>query len=121
VTARCTTPSRFGAVGAGNEVRGISSDASLWGLALGHLPPRRGDELKIVWRMTGVGPLRVTFTAPNGYSRPLVFGPERHDDSTYHRPGAEWGTGFRFGAAGCWHIHLARADTSGDVWLDVAA
>jgi hypothetical protein len=51
----------------------------------------------------------------------LVFGPERHSASSYHRPGDEWGTGFRFETAGCWHIHLARTDTSGDVWLEVAA
>lgn len=46
--------------------------------------------------------------------------PEAHAaGSSYHRPGDEWGTGFRFDASGCWHIHLARNDTTGDVWLDV--
>ena len=119
----CTNSSTFGSRGAENEIQGTSRNASLWGLALGpgHIPPRAGDELKIVWRMTGTGPLRVTLRAPNGTVRPLVFGPERHGASNFDRPGDEWGTGFRFGSAGCWHVHLARTDTSGDVWLDVTA
>ena len=72
-----------------------------------------------MWRVTGHGPLRVVFTAPDGRRRPLVFGPEQHSASTYHRPGDEWGTGFRFTTGGCWRIHLARDDTAGDVWIDV--
>jgi hypothetical protein len=118
----CPNPSRFGVGGAANELRGSSTNGELWGLVLGpgHVPPHLGDELKIVWRMTGSGPLRVAFAAPDGISRPLVFGPEAHAaGSSYHRPGDEWGTGFRFDASGCWHIHLARNDTTGDVWLDV--
>ena len=118
----CPTPSRFGVGGAANELRGASSNGELWGLVLGpdQVPPHIGDELKIVWRMTGSGPLRVAFAAPDGSSHPLVFGPEAHAaGSSYHRPGDEWGTGFRFDASGCWHIHLSRNDTSGDVWLEV--
>jgi hypothetical protein len=119
--ATCSTPTRFGAQSASNEIRGATTKGSLWGLAFGHVPPRAGDELKIVWRMTGNGPLRVVFNAPDGHARPLVFGPEAHGSSNYHRPGDEWGTGFRFATPGCWHIHLTRAGTSGDVWLDIAA
>jgi len=93
--ATCAARSRFGVGGASNEIRGTSRDASLWGLALGpgHVPPRPGDELKIVWRMTGSGPLHVAFDAPDGTTRPLVFGPEPHDASSYRRPGDEWGAG----------------------------
>ena len=121
VRSACPAPTRFGVGGAANEIRGVSSDAQLWGLALGpgHVPPRVGDELKIVWRMTGIGPLHVTFTAPTGRAQPLLFGPEAHSASSYHRPGDEWGTGFRFTTHGCWHIHFARNDTSADVWLNV--
>ena len=119
--AACTTPSSFGTDGTPNEVHGTSVHGEIWGLALGpgHVPPRSGDELKIVWRMTGTGPLHVTLTAPDGKRRPLVFGPEAHRVSNYHRPGDEWGTGFRFSAPGCWHISLTRTTTSGDVWLTV--
>ena len=117
----CATPSRFGTDANANEVRGVTTTGQLWGLALGpgHIPPRAGEELKIVWRMTGTGPLRIAFTAPDGRARPLVFGPEPHTGSNYQRPGDEWGTGFRFSAPGCWHIHFARDDTTGDVWLTV--
>jgi len=119
--ATCSTPSSFGTDGTPNEVHGTSVHGQLWGLALGpgHVPPRSGDELKIIWRMTGTGPLHVTFTAPDGRRRPLVFGPEAHAVSDYHRPGDEWGTGFRFSGPGCWHIRLTRNTTSGDVWLNV--
>ena len=121
--ARCESPSQFGASGTANEVQGMSRNASVWGLAIGSgsVPPRVGDELKIVWRVTGSGPLRVTFTGPDDAKTPLVFGPERHSASSYKRPGAEWGTGFRFTRAGCWHIRLARTNASGDVWLRVDA
>ena len=119
----CSTPTHFGLGDAVNEIRGASNNAQMWGLVLGpgHIPPRAGDELKIVWRMPGTGPLRIAFTAPDGHQQPLVFGPEAHSASSYHRPGDEWGTGFRFVMQGCWHIHLARDDTSGDVWLHVGA
>ena len=120
-TAACVAPNHFGAVGAPNEIHVATPDAQLWGLALGpgHVPPRVGDELKIVWRMTGTGPLSIVFRAPDGRVQPLVFGPERHGSSSYHRPGDEWGTGFRFPARGCWHIHLARNDAAVDVRLVV--
>jgi hypothetical protein len=75
--------------------------------------------VKIVWRVAGRGPLRVTFTAPDGRVHPLQFGPESHAASSYDRPGDEWGTGFRFTTGGCWRIHLARTGTAGDVWIDV--
>jgi hypothetical protein len=78
-----------------------------------------GDELKIVWRMTGTGPLQVVVTAPDGSHPPLVSGPDGPRESSYRRPGNEWGSRLRFGTRGCWHIHFTRDHTSGDVWLDV--
>jgi hypothetical protein len=84
------------------------------------VPPRAGDEVKIVWRMTGTGPLRVRLVGPNGRRKPLTFGPTAHGmGSSYHRPGDEWGTGFRFNTSGCWHIRLTRSDNVGNVWLEV--
>ena len=78
--ANCSMPTRFGTDRARNEIHGTSANGQLWGLALGpgRVPPRAGDELKIVWRMTGTGPLHVVFTAPDGSHEPLVFGPEAH-------------------------------------------
>jgi hypothetical protein len=119
VTA-CASRTPFGTSGSRNEVRVRTTRGVAWGLAVeGALPPRPGETVKIVWRVTGHGPLRVVFTAPDGRTHALVFGPEQHATSTYHRPGDEWGTGFRFPTGGCWRIHLARDDAAGDVWIDV--
>jgi len=105
------------------EVQGIGRDATIYGLVfLNHPGPvRAGEKLKIVWRMTGQGDLAVSYFAPDGRPGVLTFGPEPHGGSTYQRPGDEWGTGFSFDAAGCWHIHLERSVGSGDVWLPVAS
>jgi hypothetical protein len=116
----CASHTPFGTSRAPNEVRVRTTRGEAWGLALeGEVPPRPGERVKIVWRVTGHGPLHVELTAPDGRRAALEFGPERHSTSTYHRPGEEWGTGFRFTTRGCWRIHLARDDTVGDVWIDV--
>jgi hypothetical protein len=87
-------------------------------LRFGRRAPLAGDEVKIVWHIEGVGPLRVVATAPDGRGVPLVFGPD--DRGFDPRTTGEWGTGFRFDQAGCWHIHLARDDVTGDAWISVA-
>jgi predicted acetyltransferase len=117
---QCRAPTAFTA-GSDNEIQGATRHGSLFGLLFGErVPPRAGDELKIVWRMTGKGPLKVSFTAPSGKRKALAFGPVAHGaGSSYQRPGDEWGTGFRFDTSGCWHIRLTRSDNVGDVWLDV--
>ena len=79
-----------------NEVTGVATDATIYGLLFPTepLPIRSGDELKIVWRMTGVGDLSVSYESPDGSPATLTFGPEPHSGSSYDRPGDEWGTGF---------------------------
>ena len=111
------------------EARATARSAQLW--ALFFLPPRarwaaartlvvRGlvrREVKIVWRMTGAGPLWITAAGPGGLVLRPKWGPERHSDSTWKRPGAEWGTGFVLPCAGCWRFRVSRASGSGDLWL----
>lgn len=118
----CVDASRFGTSGSANEIHARSTDGEVWGLALGPgpVPPHAGETLKIVWRVTGSGPLEIRFTDPVGRRHPLTFGPEAHSSSDYQRPGDEYGSGFRFTSAGCWHIQLHRARTTGDVWIDVS-
>ncbi len=82
---------------------------------------RAGDEVKIVWRMTGSGDLTATATDPSGHPAKLTFGPEPHGGSTYTRPGDEWGTGYLFSDAGCWHLHFARDHATAEVWVMVLA
>ena len=103
------------------EVQGSASRGiSLWGLTGGQ-PLSVGAQIKIVWRMTGVGPLVVTPVAPDGRTRSLLWGPAYHLSSSYHRPGQEWGTGFVFDQPGCWHIELSRTIGRADVYLEVTA
>ena len=106
--------------GLGPEIHALSTDASVYGLLFPiHPTLRAGDQLKIVWRMTGSGNLVVTSTSPTNRAGVLTFGPELHDGSSYTRPGSEWGTGFLFDEPGCWRIHLQRDVGSGDAWISV--
>ncbi|MGP3914499.1 hypothetical protein [Nonomuraea sp. 10N515B] len=103
------------------EVRGTSADAELWGLLFAKAPPPlpHGEEIKIVWRMTGEGPLQVKATLPDGTQARLAWGPQQHGGSTWRRPGQEWGTGFVFPKRGCWKIELTRTRGSGHAWIPV--
>lgn len=102
------------------EVQGTARGAELWGLLFIAKPPlARGEQVKIVWRMTGAGPLRVKATLPDGTTAKLLWGPEQHGGSSWRRPGEEWGTGFTFPKPGCWKIELTRTQGSGHVWLPV--
>ncbi|WP_248961426.1 hypothetical protein [Sphaerisporangium perillae] len=101
------------------EVRGTATDAELWGLLFMDVPFPRGREVKIVWRMTGEGPLKIKATLPDGTSARLAWGPEEHGGSTWRRPGDEWGTGLVFPKRGCWKVELTRTCGSGHVWLPV--
>ena len=81
-------------------------------------PPLRIDQpVKIVWRMTGSGPLQLTTSDPDGRPVALEWGPESHAGNNYSRPGGEWGAGYRFTSPGCWHLDARRGQTSADVWL----
>lgn len=100
------------------EVRGTAQGAELWGLLfVGQPPLSRKKEIKIVWRMTGEGPLRVRATLPDGSTAKLAWGPEQHGGSNWRRPGQEWGTGFVFPKPGCWKVELTRTSGSGHAWL----
>ncbi|MEU7830421.1 MULTISPECIES: hypothetical protein [unclassified Nonomuraea] len=101
------------------EVRGVSRDAEVWGLLFAPVPFKRGKEVKIVWRMTGEGPLKVTAALPDGTRAKPTFGPEQHTGSNWQRPGEEWGTGFVFPKAGCYRVDLTRTRGSGHLWLPV--
>jgi hypothetical protein len=104
------------------EVHGTSSRGQLWGLVMPQvpLPIRVGEAVKIVWRMTGRGSIRLTSRSPGRQLVPLVFGPDPHATSTYIRPGDEWGAGYRFSHPGCWQLHAQRSNAAGDVWLSVS-
>ena len=83
------------------------------------VPPRRGD-VKIVWRVTGRGSLRLGSTAPNGRPGRLVFGPEPHGGSSFDAPGDEWGSGFSFSEPGCWRVEIVRGGRTAPVTIAIA-
>lgn len=104
----------------GAEIRGTTPQGhQLYGLLFTNGPVRAGDDVKIVWRMTGSGALQATATGPDGQLAPPVGGPTPHAGSTYDRLGDEWDTTYRFDQPGCWHLQLTRDDTRSDIWIDV--
>jgi hypothetical protein len=120
--AGCVPAARsHGAGGPGglSEVGLDSPRGSLWALFFTPLPPPAGKEIKVVWRMTGVGEFTFRVSDTAGTVVPLAWGPVSHTGSSWDHPGDEVGTGFDFPHAGCWDIHVARSDTRGDLWLEV--
>ena len=79
-----------------------------------------GHDVKIVWRMTGSGDIAIRATDADGVESKPFWGPEAHGSSSWVHPGSEVGIGLNFPHAGCWNIHLARVNTSGDAWLTVS-
>jgi hypothetical protein len=51
----------------------------------------------------------------------VQWGPDWHLSSSFHRPGEEWGAGYRFASAGCWRLHAQRATGTADAWLYVTS
>lgn len=69
--------------------------------------------------MTGAGNITIDARTPDGHTIHPAWGPEAHASSTGNKPGAEWGTGFRFTTPGCWTLTATRAATTGTVNLAV--
>jgi hypothetical protein len=104
----------------GTPEAGFDSPAgSLWMLVFGPYPPAAGHDVKIVWRMTGSGDIAIRATDADGLESKPLWGPEGHGSSSWVHPGSEVGIGLDFPHGGCWNIHLARVNTSGDAWLTV--
>jgi len=123
--ASCEDPSPIGDAPGdmGPEVQGHATDAELWGLIMAReFPLVAGPhEIKIVWRMTGSGPLKLAAYDAKGRELPLAWGPEEHGGSNYRRPGDEWGSGYHFRHPGCYRLTARRAQGRGEVWLAIGA
>jgi len=89
-----------------------NSSTTLYGLLFTNYPIPAGREVKIAWRMNGSGHVRFTATGPSGQHIAPTRGPELHMGSNWHRPGDEWGTGFRFPVGGCWTVRVTRGTTA---------
>ena len=101
------------------EVRGVASHGvKLWALLFYRPPAVAGTNVKIVVKMTGVGPFHISALGPSGQTvRRLWIEP--HVGSNWNRPGDEWGTGWKLPNAGCWRLHVTRRHASGNIWLQV--
>ena len=103
------------------EIQGSGSE-SLFGLVFAPYPLRGTSEtVKIVWRMTGSGPLSLWAVSPTGDRVAPEWGPEPHNGSSWNKPGDEWGSGFRFGSQGCWTVHAKRGSKTAQVEVSVLA
>jgi len=105
------------------QVQGTGAGVSLWGLLLyaRRGPARVNEEVKIVWRMSGSGPLELTTIGPQGQRIRLEWGPAYHGlgSSSWDKPGDEWGAGYVFTTPGCWDLRAARDGAQADVRLTV--
>ena len=117
--ATCPADARIAPDGADGLAReGVGTDATLWALFFAD-SLTTGADSKVVWRMSGSGDLRIVATGPDGRTiEPIWI--ERHGDSSFQRPGDEWGTGWRFPTAGCWTFHATRPVGSGELTVRVA-
>jgi hypothetical protein len=104
-----TTAALLEGSGALPERQGVGDGATLWALFFPTGPSlTAGNEIKVVWRMTGSGDLSISASGPGGVVIKPRWGPEPHGGSSYERPGDEWGTGWVFPAAGCWTVNARR-------------
>jgi hypothetical protein len=117
--ATCPPTAQIGGLA---ERQGVAGDgATLWALFFPTEPMLTvGQEIKVVWRMTGSGDFSIVAAGPGATTIKPVWGPEPHLSSTWNRPGDEWGTGWVFPAAGCWTISASRSNNSGYLVVRVA-
>jgi hypothetical protein len=121
--ASCARPSPIGEAprSIGPEVLGHGTGAQLWGLIMARRFPLVAGprDVKVVWRMTGSGPLKLAAYDSRGRRIALAWGPEQHSGSNYRRPGEEWGSGYRFRRPGCYRLTAQRTEGRGEAWLRV--
>ena len=121
MTLTCPPNAQLGGSDALPERQGAGDAATLWALFFPTQPVlTAGQEIKVVWRMTGSGDFSISAAGPDGAVVKPAWGPEPHGSSTWTRPGDEWGTGWIFPAAGCWTIRAKRTTGSGYLVLRVA-
>jgi hypothetical protein len=99
----------------------MHSEGEIWAL-LFFGEAHANEDLKIVWRIAAPEPgTEVRFQAHNveGTVIEPIWGPTFHPESTWDRPGLEWGTGFNFPEPGCWRITVTLGETEGKISLNI--
>lgn len=102
------------------EAAGIApSPNQFWSLVFGSVPVPRGQDVKIAYRMTGSGALRLVADGP-AHLQVAPDWQEMHGGSNWTaHPGDEWGAGFTFSRAGCWEIVAVRGTLVGRIGIPV--
>jgi hypothetical protein len=115
------SPTALDPTSGSTEVQGTAPAAdSVYGLIMSPYPLAASNTTsKFVWRITGSGDLTVTVKRPDGTSGKLAWGPDNHEETTYNRPGDEWGTGLILNDPGCWQVTFAREGVQSAVYLVV--
>lgn len=97
----------------------MQSEGEIWAL-LFFRRAHVAEEAKIVWRVVGANaPFSVEARHEDGTLIAPSWGPQAHSDSSWERPGDEWGTGFTFPKSGCWTLIARRGTTIGEIGLEV--
>ena len=120
-TATLAVPRESEASVPGHEVRAISTTMEAWALLYEPSPWKPGQEVKVVWRVTGAGDFRVVAVGPESQEVPPVSGPTEHFGSNWDRPGDEWGTFFRLDEPGRWQLRIQRGSSTATLPVEVAA
>lgn len=103
----------------GIETRLTPHGINGWALLYEQPPWEAGDEVKVVWRISGSGEVALVARGPGRLELAPSFGPEIHTGSNYDRPGDEWGSGFSLSSPGCWELEATRSEGSASIWLQV--
>jgi hypothetical protein len=94
------------------EVRASSDAMETWALMYRPSPWRTGEQVKVVWKSTGTGEVRIFAVSPGGREVLPVTGPTPHSGSNWDRPGDEWGTFFELDEPGAWTSRLERGQAA---------
>lgn len=115
--SKCDTP----APEVDGGMQATDSGGQVWVLPVGgDFPPIVGQEVKLVFRITGTGEFSVVAVDPSGTAHKPINGPDRHITSNFDRPGEEWGAVFQPDTAGCWQFQARRGDVSGSLAVSVS-
>lgn len=90
-----------------------------WALLWARPPWPTGEEVKVVWRVSGSGDLDAVALGPDGQGVEPAWGPRHHASSNWDRPGDEWGLAFELDTPGCWELQVSRGEGSASLWVEV--
>jgi hypothetical protein len=119
----CTNPTPIELAGGMPQMTGVATGGTMIVLPPTATSVDGGAPTKFVFRLSGHGPIQLWAVGPGG--RRITPRDVRDHGAFSFNPSStssvfeEWGSGWAFPTAGCWDIHAARDDVSGDVLMSV--